>query len=153
MLPIRGWQIGRQASLSDGTRHSLQAEKCSGVPLYSTDLNSPSEPVDIGRDPSFSFYIRPAAILRVNSVFTPLLYGLRDKGKTNTGIVKSSFYFVCCKVPIEEDIVVPWGERGWCSMWMWSWSFSEGLQSSPQWCRLSWPCVSEGSAPSTEALD
>lgn len=88
-LPVSGWQIGKPAFWRRKKKKPLQTDKC--FPLYSTDLNSPSEPVDIGRDPSFSFYIGPAAILRINSVVAPLLYRLRDRGKTNTGIVKSCF--------------------------------------------------------------
>lgn len=50
-----------------------------GAPLYSTDLNSSSESVDIGRNPSFSLYLRPAAVLRVNSVLAPLFHRLRPR--------------------------------------------------------------------------
>lgn len=90
MLPVSGWQIIKPAFGGEKkVFHSLQTDKC--FPLYSTDLNTPSEPIDIGRDPSFSFYIGPAAILRINSILAPLLYRLRDRGKTNTGIVKSCF--------------------------------------------------------------
>lgn len=66
-----------------GERHVTLPRLVSVFPLYSTDLNSPSEPVDIGRDPSFSFYIGPAAILRVNSVLAPLLDRLPVRHKTD----------------------------------------------------------------------
>lgn len=146
------WQISKLPLV--GASRSTLSRLVSVFPLYSTDLNSPSEPVDIGRDPSFSFYIGPAAILRVNSVLATLLDGLRQaRHKTKTGIVRSRFKFTSRDVPVKLGVVhLPWGERGWCSMWMWSWSFSEGLQWSPQWCMLSWPCALGGSAPSSEAL-
>lgn len=54
---------------------------CTVPPLHSTDLNSSIKPVDTGGDPSFSFYLRPAAILGVNSVLAPLFHGLRQQNK------------------------------------------------------------------------
>ena len=80
MLQITEWQIGGRASLSDATNHFPWAVTSCGTPLYSTDLNSSSETVDIGRDPSFSFYLCPAAILRVGLVLAPLFHRL-EKNK------------------------------------------------------------------------
>lgn len=48
----------------------------------STDLNSSREPVDIGRDPSFSFYFGPAAVLRVNFVHAALFHRLENDRST-----------------------------------------------------------------------
>lgn len=89
MLPVSGWQISKPAFWRRKKRCSTLSRLISV--FHFTDLNSPSEPVDIGRDPSFSFYIGPAAILRINSVVAPLLYRLRKRGKPHTGIVKSCF--------------------------------------------------------------
>lgn len=50
--------------------------------LDSTDLNSSCEPVDIGRDPSFSFYFSPAAVLRVNFVHAALFHRLENERST-----------------------------------------------------------------------
>lgn len=62
--------------------------------LYSTDLNSSREPVDIGGDPSFSLNLGPAAILRVNSVVTPLFYRL--SARKNKSKMSQRCHFVHC---------------------------------------------------------
>lgn len=65
------------------THHFPWAVNYCDPPLYSTDLNRSSEPIDIGRDPSFSFYLCPADILRINSVLAPLFHRLGPGGKPN----------------------------------------------------------------------
>lgn len=44
-------------------------------PCEAKFLNSSREPTDIGRDPSFSFHLSPAAVLRIRLVYTPLFHG------------------------------------------------------------------------------
>lgn len=126
------------------------------APLYSTDLNSSRKTVDTGRDPGLSCNLCPAAILRVNSVLTALLHWLAQRTKTNKqNKIQTKwgrdFYNIQRWVLTEENRTVPSGERGWCSMLVWSWSVSEGPQWSLQWCTLSWPCAWEDTVPSSEA--
>lgn len=71
--PITEWQTG-SVWLPD----TCVAE-CWSSGHYSTDLNSSCKPIDFGRDPSFSFYFSPAAILRVNLVHTALFHRLETK--------------------------------------------------------------------------
>lgn len=146
LLSLRG--VLRYQSQRSGGRASLSFR----WPLYSTNLNSSREPKDFGGDPSFSFYLSPAAVLWVHVVLTALLYTLGEAGGNKQSNMKPSHYNVQCGVFMGEDVGVPLGARGWCSTLVWSWSWSEGPRWSPRWCTLSWPCALEGTAPSSEAL-
>lgn len=64
--------------------------------LYSTDLNSSRKPTDIGRNPGFSFYLSPAAVLRINSVYAPLLHRLGQRTKTNKTNMRPCVYYIQC---------------------------------------------------------
>lgn len=74
--------------------------------LDSTDLNSSCEPVDIGRDPSFSFYFSPAAILRVNFVHASLFHRLENERSTKQKHceVMLSLHCVCSNVCKSEQV-------------------------------------------------
>ncbi len=83
MLPIRNWQRGWWVCISDLT-HTTFPGLLHTAALHFTDLNSSRETVDIGRDPGLSFYLRPAAVLRVNSVHAPFFNRLGPRGKKQT---------------------------------------------------------------------
>lgn len=150
ILPITEWKtgvpVGQPAPLSLCVVYD-------GAPLYSTDLNSSGEPTDIGRNPSFSFYLSPAAVLRINAVYAALFHRLMQKNRNK----QSQHEAMCALYTMRSACgrtpwVVPWDERGWCSTSAWSWSSSVGPQWSPQWYKPSSPCALEDSAPSSEAL-
>lgn len=93
-----------------------------GVPFEFTDLNSPGESVDIRRDPSFPFYLRPAAIFRIYSVLAPLFHWLSQRGgQTNKSAVKWSRVLTLCNLKCPPTQTLPYhqssvadvpGERG-----------------------------------------
>lgn len=86
---------------------------CEAPTLPSPDLNGSGEPVDVGRDPSFSSYLCPAAVVAVDLVLTTLLHALRHRGGKKKQPKRQKqheavfFFFERCRVPVESNVLVP----------------------------------------------
>lgn len=84
---------------------------CEAPTLPSPDLNGSGEPVDVGRDPSFSSYLCPAAVVAVDLVLTTLLHALRHRGAKNNNQKDRSNMRLCFFSL--SDAECPWNPTFW----------------------------------------